>query len=122
MPRKKKNSIVRVHFAKNKTMMFGNSYKPWEMQLAEYLMIQKRNDTLEDVADVTVSDSSWVSWGGLKWCSEDNFQQQLNREGCQSSDEDNPKPRQYVQMIFYRNTEMMEKVNKMIEDLKANIY
>jgi hypothetical protein len=122
MPRKKKDIIVRVHFSNNKIMMFGNSYKPWEMQFEEYLLMLKRNNTLEDVEDVTVSDSSWISWGGLKWCSEENFQHQLNREGCQSSEENNPNSRQYGQMRFLRDSSITEKVKKMVEDLKANIY
>ncbi len=122
MPRKKSDKIIRVCFSNNQTMMFGNSYKPWEMQLEEYLLMLKRNDELDDFEDVTISDSPWISWGGLKWCSEDNFQHQLNREGCQSSEEDNPNPRQYEQMHFLRDVEVVEKVRKMFENLKANIY
>ncbi|WP_260857536.1 hypothetical protein [Bacillus thuringiensis] len=39
MTRKQKDKIVRVQFAKENVMMFGNSYKPWEMQFEEYLQI-----------------------------------------------------------------------------------
>lgn len=118
----RKNKIVRVRFNESWIMMFGNSYKPWEMQLEEYLFILKRKDELDTYEEVTVSDSPWIGWGGLKWCSEDNFQQQLNREGCQSNDPDNPNPRQYSQMVFYRDAKVTRKVNKMFENLMANIY
>lgn len=123
MPKKKSNDkIIRVKFTDDWTMMFGNSYKPWEMQLEEYLLILKRKGELDDYMDVTVSDSKWVDWGGLKWCAEENFQHQLNREGCQSDEPDNLNPRKYEEMVFYRDSSVTKKVNKMFDNLKANIY
>lgn len=123
MPRKKQeDKIVRVKFSDVRTMMFGNSYKPWTMQLEEYLFMLKRKGELDDYIDVTVSDSQWVGWGGLKWCPEKDFQHQLNREGCQSDEPDNHNPRQYKEMEFYRDNSVTRKVNKMFDNLKANIY
>lgn len=122
MPRRKKNFIVRIRFNENRTMLFGNSYKPWEMQLDEYLFLLKRRGELEDFLEVSVSDSEWIGWGGLKWCPEENFQHQLNREGCQSDEPDNPNPRQYKDMVFYRNSSITNKVNQKFENLKANRY
>lgn len=122
MPRRKKNFIVRIRFNENRTMLFGNSYKPWEMQLDEYLFLLKRRGELEDFLEVSVSDSEWIGWGGLKWCPEENFQHQLNREGCQSDEPDNPNPRQYKDMVFYRNSSITNKVNQKFENFKANRY
>nr|MCX3323194.1 spore protein H [Bacillus paranthracis] len=81
MARKQKNKIVRVQFNEGHVKMFGNSYKPWEMQFDEYLWLLKQEGKLDDVEQVTVSDSEWISFGGLKWCSEERFQHLLNREG-----------------------------------------
>lgn len=41
MARKQKDKIVRVQFDKGHVMMFGNSYKTWEMQFDEYLWLLK---------------------------------------------------------------------------------
>jgi len=123
MPRKKEeNKIVRIKFSEDWTMMFGNSYKPWEIQLEEYLFLLKEKKELDTFEEVTVSDNKWVGWGGLKWCPETNFQQQLNREGCQSNEPDNPYPRLYAEMVFYEDSTVTNKVNKMFVNLKANIY
>lgn len=119
---KKKERIIRVKFNESNVMMFGNSYKPWDMQMDEYLWLLKRNGELGSFEEVTVSDSAWVGWGGLKWCPEEDFQHQLNREGCQSSELDNSNPRQYKDMIFYRDSTVTKKVNKMFENYHANIY
>ncbi|MEH7541798.1 spore protein H [Bacillus thuringiensis] len=122
MGRKSKDKIVRVQFNEGHVMMFGNSYKPWEMQFDEYLWLLKRNDELPSVEQVTVSDNEWVSWGGLKWCPEEMFQHQLNREGCQDSEPDNPNPRQYKEMTFYKDASTTRKVNKAVSNYKNNIY
>ncbi len=45
----KKDKIVRVQFAENHVMMFGNSYKAWEEQLDEYLWLLKRDGELHSV-------------------------------------------------------------------------
>lgn len=123
MPRKKQeDKIIRVQFSDGWTMMFGNSYKPWTMQLEEYLFMLKRKGELNDYLEVTVSDSPWIGWGGLKWCSEGDFQNQLNREDRQSNEPDNPNPRQYNEMRFYKDSAVTRKVNQMFENLKVNIY
>jgi hypothetical protein len=79
-------------------MMFGDSYKPWHMQMDEYM--RRCAEGLPRPERVEVSKSKWIGWGGLKWCSSDNFQHELNREGCQESDPDNSRPRKYADMEF----------------------
>lgn len=122
MARKQKDKIVRVQFNEEHVMLFGNSYKTWEEQLDEYLWLLKRDGELNSVKGVTVSNNKWVSWGGLKWCSEERFQHHLNREGCQSDEMDNPNPRQYKDMKFYPDAEVANKVIKAVEKYKNNIY
>ncbi|SCN41891.1 spore protein H [Bacillus wiedmannii] len=122
MARQQGNRIVRVQFSENRVVMFGNSYKPWEMQFDEYLWLLKQEGQLTDVEQVTVSDEAWISWGGLKWCPEERFQQQLNREGCQETDPDNPNARQYKEMTFYKDASATRKVNKAISNYKKGIY
>ena len=78
------------------TMLFGNSYKKWQTQFQEYAI----KYAPLDVISVYVSRSEWKSWGGLKWCNENEFQEELNREGVQSNEPENPKPRIYADMIF----------------------
>ena len=80
------------------SMLFGNSYKCWEMQLSEY--IQRHKNKIVSINQVYDSTAKWKAWAGLKWCPEDTFQMELNREGCQQNEPDNPKPRQYGNMIF----------------------
>lgn len=101
--------IVRVTFS-DRIMMFGNSYKPWKDQLDEYLLLRRQaNDTLT-LVKVEMSFANWVSWGGLKWCQEADFQHQLNRERCQSDEPDNPNPRQYSQMVFEEDEKVLKQV------------
>lgn len=118
MVRKPKDKIVRIQFSKEWVMMFGNSYESWERQFEEYLQILRQHNELTSVEQVTVSDNAWVSWGGLKWCSEEKMQHQLNREGCQANEEDNPNPRNYNEMRFYSDVSVTEKVNKFIAKYK----
>ena len=120
--KKKEDKIIRLRFSDDWVMMFGNSYKPWEMQLEEYLFILKRDGEFDDYLEVEVSNDAWIGWGGLKWCSEEKFQKQLDREGCQSDEPNNPNPRQYSEMRFYKDASTTRKVNKMFENLKENIY
>jgi len=83
----------------NFTMMFGNSYKNWEEQFREYCFIFKPIDVL----GVETSSEKWIGCGGLKWCNETEFQHELNREGCQQDEADNPEPRKYEYMRFNSN-------------------
>jgi hypothetical protein len=95
--------IVKIKFNDDLTMLFGDSYKKWYVQLEEfiwYVLKDRKSKPLE----ITYSNSDWKSFGGLKWCSGDKFQEQLNREGCQNDDEDNPNPRQYSEMQFNEAT------------------
>lgn len=107
------NKTVRVTFA-DTVMMFGNSYKPWEMQCDEYIWMRKRNGSPVELVKVETSHSKWVAWGGLKWCPENRFQEQLNREGCQENDPDNPKPRLYNQMNFKNDVTAFKKVKELL--------
>lgn len=90
------------------TMLFGNSYKRWDIQFREYCWLFKPIEVLE----VETAKDKWKGWGGLKWCNENEFQNELNREGCQSSDLDNPKPRVYANMVFKSNKIAENIINK----------
>jgi len=81
------------------TMMFGNSYKSWESQFREYC----QNFKPVEILQLETSKEDWIGWGGLKWCSEDEFQDELNREGCQEGELDNSDPRIYAEMHFVFN-------------------
>lgn len=111
--------IVRVKFVDGVVMMFGTSYKKWTMQFDEYCWDYK--EQLNEIEKVEVSNSKWIGWGGLKWCPEERFQHQLNREGCQSSDPDNANPRQYNEMSFYHNTNFEKIARRILKDCQNNI-
>lgn len=84
-------------------MLFGNSYKKWQQQYLEFVRRYTggmKPSTLEVVRVFRCNDE-WKGWGGLKWCQDTSFQEELNREGCQTNDPDNPNPRQYSEMKFY---------------------
>lgn len=114
---------------KTETWMFGNSYKHWFMQFQEFIwMFVKWWDTKEimrcdyiKVLDVEYSQSDWIGWGGLKWCKEEVFQDNLNREGCQENDSDNLHPRLYVNMRFKKSNYMFNKCRKFFKD-RLRIY
>lgn len=105
--------IVKVIFH-DRTMLFGNSYKPWEMQYKEYVILCKRNGTTLLLQDVETSPTEWIGWGGLKWCPEAKFQAELNREGCQQNEPDNPNPRQYQQMVFSHDAVAFQKAKQLL--------
>lgn len=92
-----KDLIMMIIFP-NEIMMFGNSYKPWHMQVDEYM--RQYSEELQKPIKTEYSRSKWIGWGGLKWCPESEFQHQLNREGCQEGEPDNPHPRYYSLMYF----------------------
>lgn len=58
------------------SMLFGDSYKLWYEQLAEYMFITKLRPYKP--YHVHYSKSKWISYGGLKWCCLDNFQEELD--------------------------------------------
>jgi hypothetical protein len=91
-------------------MMFGDSYKKWYIQFEEYC---HKFPELR-LINIDVSKEDWIGWGGLKWCNENEFQEELNREGCQDKEPDNPKPRQYNKMHFESNKFIESKVKKII--------
>jgi hypothetical protein len=91
-------------------MLFGNSYKPWDVQAREFFRINP--EMIKDVETIEYSNAEWISWGGLKWCAEDIFQNKLNREGCQDHDPDNKTPRKYDKMIFRQDLRLMRKLIK----------
>lgn len=102
-------------------MLFGNSYKGWEDQFIEFMYryFNPKHEawSYKNVANKVVnawkSSSPWKGWGGLKWCEEKDFQEELNREGCQSNDPDNPSPRLYKDFVFeYMDTTKIERTLK----------
>ena len=103
------------------TMLFGDSYKTHLRQIQEFFWrtqewINHKPHPKYKILDMDFCDDEWKSWGGLKWCLEENFQHELNREGCQSSDPDNPNPRQYAQMVFYPDGELEGAILKFYRD------
>lgn len=91
-------------------MLFGNNpnWRNWDGELQQYFWenIKWWDETrcmkreIYGIGKMRVSKSRWMAWGGLKWCHPDKFQAQLDREGCQQSDPDNPRPRQFRKMKF----------------------
>ena len=88
----------------NHTMLFGDSYKKWHTQFEEYC----RQFKPLDINRVELSISSWKGWGGLKWCNESEFQNELNTEGCQTG-EVNKNPRLYSDMHFEFDNKTFDK-------------
>jgi hypothetical protein len=58
------------------SMMFGDSYKRWWTQLAEYCATHQL-----DRPAVVVSSQPWAGCG-LKWCTEMDLQEELEAEGA----------------------------------------
>lgn len=106
--------IVRITFDNDKVMLFGNSYKDWYTQFEEYYYYQKNTPQLP-IKFESCKDK-WVGWGGLKWSSEDSFQEQLNMEGCQDWEEKNKNPRQYTDMVFVEDSKIKNKIMKIIKE------
>lgn len=102
--------IVKITFDDGKIMMFGNSYKNWDEQFEEYIRIVKSKPVKFETAK-----DEWIGWGGLKWCREEDFQHELNREGCQYNEEDNPSPRKFEDMVFVENRLVRNKVIKILK-------
>jgi len=99
--------IVKITFTDHEPMLFGNSYKDWDMQAREFFRIYP--DLLKTSVSLFVSEESWKGWGGLKWCGESFFQEELNREGCQQNDPNNKDPRIYADMAFHERKDLMDK-------------
>ena len=94
-------------------MLFGNSYKNWDAQFREYCRLHKPLSILS----AETSKEEWIGWGSLKWCPDDDFQNELNREGCQQNEPDNPKPRKYQYFRFNDNKIVFNQCNKFISEI-----
>lgn len=90
------------------TMLFGNSYKTWYQQFSEYC----RNFRPVEILSIRSCSEKWIGTG-LKWCREDEFQQELNREDCQQNEPDNSNPRKYLYFTFNSN-KILENIAKKI--------
>jgi hypothetical protein len=106
--------IVRITFDNGNVMLFGNSYKSWYGQFEEYMWDLKRDFITVAPVKIESCKDRWIGWGGLKWCQENLFQQQLNREGCQYYEPDNPNPRLYKNMKFVENELAKHIVQKLL--------
>ena len=95
-------------------MLFGNSYKTWDIQFAEYCRIHHPVSVLSAQS----SPKEWIGWGGLKWCGHDSFQLHLNRVGCQHGDPDNPNPRKSEDISFKENKIVFNKASKIVSHNK----
>lgn len=126
--------IVRITFLDEEqmpfAMLFGDSYKTWEHQYQEYLwyMIKwwdEKTCTKRDLYGVVKIEKcidKWKTWGGLKWCHADDFQHELNREGCPySHSPDNSNPRQYSNMVFTDDPELKAIAEKMYRERLRNL-
>ena len=102
--------IVKITFDNDTIMLFGNSYKPWAMQFNEYMCYCKAKPIKFES-----SKDKWIGWGGLKWCHSERFQIQLNKEGCQEDEPDNPNPRIYANMKFVENPLVKNKALKILK-------
>lgn len=107
--------IVCIKFNDGLTMMFGDSYKPWRVQFDEFCW---KNKSIGEIEQVTCCSNKWIGWGGLKWCPEEDFQHQLNREGCQSQDNDNPNARQYKDMTFRSDSTITKQAKRILQDAR----
>jgi len=109
--------IVRVTFEdlerKELKYLFGNGYKSWRRQYEEFVNAYitwwntKTIMTCElfNILQVETSSSKWIESGGLKWCSDENAQDELNEELIisQNQGEKRKTARKYNQIRFIRN-------------------
>lgn len=117
--------IVKITFRdlenKKFTMMFGTSYKNWFTQCEEFI---QNNITWWDdkniltcnismVYSVEKSTSKWIGMGGLKWCDEENFQENLDGEGCH---------RKYKDMVFTEDKSEFYKVKYLLSHRLRHLY
>jgi len=61
--------IIKIKFNRNRIILFGDSYKPWQEQLKEYCNLFK----VFTYEEAWVSNQSWIKIGGLKWCCLEDF-------------------------------------------------
>lgn len=60
-------------------MVFGDSYKTWQMQLQEYIWSLRRQDIAFTIRGLCKSNAAFVQ-DGLKWCDAEKYQKELTRE------------------------------------------
>jgi len=102
--------IIKIQFSSEGeiyTMLFGNSYKKWDVQLREYLYTFKNTEILK----IESCPDKWISFGGLKWCNVDKFQDELNNENLEN-------PRFFKDMKFYFSEKIANKVNQIYENIQ----
>ena len=107
------------------TMLFGSSYKSYLEHIEDFFYrtqkwINNCPYPTYEVISIKLSKSEWKSWGGLKWCEEKDFQHELNREGVQQGEPDNPNPRQYSDMKFvqeyYHSAKIQDWLNRQYQE------
>ena len=67
---------IKATFPNGTIMLFGDSYKRWFDQLAEYCRAYN-----EPRPTVQKCSTKWIGYGGLKWCAESNLKEELEDEG-----------------------------------------
>lgn len=76
-------------------MVFGDSYKTWQMQLNEYLMMLHNRETQYKITGLRKSNAKFVQHG-LKWCAVDEYQSELKFEAKDTGKQ----PRRFDAMSF----------------------
>ena len=67
---------IKATFPDGSVMLFGDSYRRWFDQLAEYCHHYKLPRPR-----VVKCSAKWIGFGGLKWCSVDHLHEALKEEG-----------------------------------------
>ena len=89
------------------TMLFGDSYKSWHTQFAEFVRANKPIEVLEAHS----SSEPWISYGGLKWCELSEFSGCLTEEGEQ---------REVSDFQFVENKLVLNKAKRIVKNGKKN--
>jgi hypothetical protein len=93
-------STVKIEFTiegEKSQMVFGDSYKTWQMQLQEFVWYLKGRERNFTIGELLISRSKFVQ-NGLKWCSAESFQSELDEEGAYYK----RKPRQFERFGWVR--------------------
>lgn len=78
-------STVKVQFTTDEetyTMVFGDSYKTWQMQLQEYIYYLKRKDRKFTINKLDKSSEKFRQ-NGLKWCDIKEYQGELTEDALE---------------------------------------
>lgn len=110
--------IVRVTLKNGSVIMFGDSYKKWDVQFQEYCWfgaVAFNNFYIRDVVveKVEYCKEKFPTYGGLKWSTEkaliDRLKEQAASEGRQ--------PKDYSKYAYFPAPDrMMDKINECIKD------